>query len=96
MNQIGELLNELYGVIKDRQINPQEGAYTTYLFNKGIDKICKKVGEESTEVVIAAKNNVKDEVVYEISDLLYHLNVLMVEQDVNWDDIYAELKKRRT
>ncbi|MGI6077085.1 MAG: phosphoribosyl-ATP diphosphatase [Fastidiosipilaceae bacterium] len=96
MNQIGELLNELYGVIKDRQVNPLEGAYTTYLFDKGIDKICKKIGEESTEVVIAAKNNVKDEVIYEVSDLLYHLNVLMVEQGVSWDDIYAELKKRRS
>lgn len=96
MSKIGDVLEELYAVVKDRKLNPKEGAYTTYLFEKGIDKICKKIGEESTEVVIAAKNQKKSEVVYEISDLIYHLNVLMLDQGVDWDDIYAELKRRRS
>lgn len=89
------VLKEVYDVIKNRQLNPKEGSYTNYLFDKGIDKICKKIGEESAEVIIAAKNRVKDEVVYEVSDLFYHIMVLMAEQDVSLDDIYKELKNRR-
>lgn len=96
MSQIGELMDELFELIEDRKANPREGAYTTYLFEKGVDKICKKIGEEATEVVIAAKNDVKGEIVYEISDLLYHTLVLMVDRGVNLDDIYKELKSRRT
>ncbi len=96
MSQIGELMDELFELIEDRKTNPREGAYTTYLFEKGVDKICKKMGEEATEVVIAAKNDVKGEIVYEISDLLYHTLVLMVDRGVNLDDIYKELKSRRT
>ncbi|MDQ2087696.1 bifunctional phosphoribosyl-AMP cyclohydrolase/phosphoribosyl-ATP diphosphatase HisIE [Herbivorax sp. ANBcel31] len=90
-----KVLKEVYDVIVDRTINPKEGSYTNYLFEKGIDKILKKVGEETSEVIIAAKNKDKKEITYEISDLFYHLFVLMVERDVKLDDIYNELKKRR-
>ena len=76
----GQELNELYAVIADRKANPKEGSYTNYLFDKGLDKILKKVGEETTEVVIAAKNTDPQEVIYESADLLYHLLVLLVEK----------------
>lgn len=89
------ILYELYDVIVGRQQNRPEGAYTTYLFDKGIDKILKKVGEETSEVIIASKNRVKSEVVYEVSDLFYHLMVLLVEQGVELGDIFAELRSRR-
>lgn len=89
------ILYELYQVISGRQQEMPEGHYTTYLFDKGIDKILKKVGEETAEVIIASKNRVKDEVVYEVSDLIYHLLVLLVEQGVELSDIFAELKSRR-
>lgn len=90
-----KVLKEVYDVMVDRTINPKEGSYTNYLFEKGLDKILKKVGEEAAEVIIAAKNKDKGEIVYEISDLFYHLFVLMVERGVKLDDIYNELKKRR-
>jgi phosphoribosyl-ATP pyrophosphohydrolase/phosphoribosyl-AMP cyclohydrolase len=89
------ILDALYETIVDRKNNPIEGAYTTYLFNKGIDKILKKVGEETAEIIIGAKNNSKAETVYEISDLVYHLLVLMVNQGITLDDIREELTKRR-
>lgn len=89
------VLQEVYDVIVDRTINPKEGSYTNYLFDKGLDKILKKVGEETSEVIIAAKNKNKDEVRYEIADLFYHVFVLMVERGVALDDIYDELRKRR-
>lgn len=89
------ILDEIFEVITDRKVNPKEGSYTNYLFDKGVDKICKKVGEESSEVIIAAKNNAPDEIRYEIADLLYHLTVLMVNQGLTWDEIMEELKKRR-
>lgn len=89
------ILQELYDVIVDRKRHPREGSYTCYLFEKGIDKILKKIGEESAEVIIAAKNRVKSEVVYEVGDLLYHLLVVLVEQGVSLDEIYDELKRRR-
>ena len=95
MSQIGQIMDELYEVILDRQLNPKEGSYTNYLFNKGIDKMCKKLGEESAEVIIAAKNNAPSEVTYEAGDLIYHLLVILVEQGVTLDELYAELKKRR-
>lgn len=95
MSQIGSILDELYAVALDRKANPKEGSYTNYLFDKGIDKICKKIGEESSEVIIAAKNDSKEEITYEISDLFYHITVLMTDRGVTYDDIYAELKKRR-
>ena len=87
-------LNALMELIKGRKINKTEGSYTTYLFEKGIDKILKKVGEESTEVIIAAKADDKKETVYEIADLAYHLLVLMVEMGISIEDIHNELSSR--
>ena len=81
-------------MIMDRKENPKEGSYTNYLFDKGLDKILKNVGEECTEIVIAAKNPDKEEVKYEISDFLYHMMVLMAEKDVTWDEIVKELARR--
>lgn len=89
-----EVLYELYDVILDRKQNPKEGSYTNYLFDKGLDKILKKVGEEATESIIAAKNHDKNEIVYELSDLLYHISVLLAEKEITWDDVLGELKKR--
>ena len=74
-----QTLNELYEIIKNRKAQPKEGSYTNYLFDKGLDKILKKVGEEATEVVIAAKNDDPQELIYETADVLYHLLVLLVE-----------------
>ena len=88
-------LSELYEVVLNRKANRVEGSYASYLFDKGLDKILKKIGEESAEVIIAAKNDDKSELVYEISDLLYHLTVLMVEKGVDYKDIDEELEKRR-
>ena len=82
-------------MIKDRKVHPKEGSYTNYLFDKGIDKILKKLGEEATEIVIAAKNPNPNEVKYEISDFLYHMMVLMAECDIDWSDITKELVNRR-
>ncbi len=86
-------IDVLYKVILDRKENPIEGSYTNYLFNEGIDKILKKVGEESAEVIIGAKNN-REELIYESSDLIYHLLVLLVNEKVSLGDIYEELSKR--
>lgn len=91
---IKELLDKLYDLIKNRKINPKEESYTNYLFDKGLDKILKKVGEESAEVIIAAKNQNKEEIVYEITDLVYHILVLMVNSGVDIEDIKNELKGR--
>ena len=88
------VFEEVLSVILDRKENPKEGSYTNYLFEKGLDKILKKVGEEATEIVIAAKNPDKEEVKYEISDLLYHIMVLMAECGLDWNDITGELSKR--
>ena len=88
------VFEDVYAVIKDRKINPKEGSYTNYLFDKGVDKILKKVGEEATEIVIAAKNPNPNEIKYEISDFLYHVMVLMVEKGVTWADITEDLAKR--
>ena len=85
---------KLMELIRGRKTNPQDGSYTTYLFNKGLDKILKKVGEESTEVIIAAKAEDKKETVYEIADLAYHIMVLMVETGISLDDIRDELASR--
>lgn len=84
----------LMELIRGRKTNPQDGSYTTYLFNKGLDKILKKIGEESTEVIIAAKAEDKKETVYEIADLAYHIMVLMVETGISLDDIRDELASR--
>lgn len=89
-----QVFERVYDTILDRKKNPKEGSYTNYLFDKGIDKILKKVGEEATELVIAAKNPNPEEIKYELSDFLYHAMVLMVERGVTWDDIVKELADR--
>lgn len=88
------VFEDVYKVILDRKVNPKEGSYTNYLFDKGIDKILKKVGEEATEIVIAAKNPDPQEVKYEISDFLYHVMVLMAEKGISWKEITKELSRR--
>lgn len=90
-----EVLEDVYQVIMDRKEHPKEGSYTNYLFDKGIDKILKKCGEEATEIVIAAKNPDKSELKYEVSDFLYHMMVLMVECGLDWKEIIKELSHRR-
>lgn len=90
-----DILNELYEVIENRKNNPKEGSYTSYLFEKGLDKILKKIGEESSEVIIGAKNKNKEEMTYEISDLAYHTLVLMVNEGIGLEDIERELRKRK-
>lgn len=87
-------LESLIELIKGRKTEKKEGSYTTYLFEKGLDKILKKVGEESTEVIVAAKNSDKRETVYEIADLTYHIMVLMIEMGISLEDIWAELASR--
>lgn len=89
-----KVFENVYKVITDRKNNPKEGSYTNYLFDKGIDKILKKVGEEATEIVIAAKNPDKEEVKYEIADFMYHVMVLMAECGLDWTDITKELANR--
>lgn len=95
-NQVGsvDIIPYLANVIRQREMEMPEGAYTTYLFEKGIDKICKKVGEEATEVVIGAKNRDAEEVKWEAADLLYHLLVLLQEQKINVYDVLKVLKVR--
>lgn len=89
------IVEQLYKVIQERKENPTEGSYTSYLFEEGIDKILKKVGEESAEVIISSKNSDNKETVGEISDLFYHTLVLMVAKDIKIEDVVAELEKRR-
>ena len=84
----------LYELIRDRKTNPKEGSYTTYLFEKGMDKILKKIGEESTEVIIAAKAEDKKETIYEIADLCYHVMVMMIQAGISLKDIFKELASR--
>jgi len=87
-------LEALMTMLKGRKYNPKEGSYTTYLFEKGLDKILKKVGEECTEVIIGAKGQDKKETVYEIADLCYHVMVLMIEMGISLEDIHKELASR--
>lgn len=87
-------MDALMELIRGRKTDPQEGSYTTYLFQKGLDKILKKIGEESTEVIIAAKDNDPKETIYEISDLVYHVMVMMIEQGISLEDIRRELASR--
>lgn len=89
-----DTFQELYDTVISRKDAKEEGSYTCYLFEKGLDKILKKVGEECSETIIAAKNGVKEETVGEISDLLYHLMVMMVNENIALDDVKAELDKR--
>ena len=88
------VLKDLYEVVLSRKENPTEGSYTCYLFDKGLDKILKKCGEECSEVIIAAKNGVNADTENEICDLLYHLMVLMAQQNIPLDNILAILKER--
>lgn len=90
-----KVFEEVYNTIRDRKDKPVDGVYTNYLFDKGIDKILKKVGEGATEIIIAAKNPDSEDIKYEISDFLYHLMVLMVEKGISWKDITEELADRR-
>lgn len=89
-----KVLDSVFDVINDRKVNPREGSYTNYLFDKGLDKILKKVGEESTEMVIAAKNENSNELIYEMADFLYHMMVLMSEKGISWEEITDELARR--
>lgn len=89
-----DVLRELYDTVISRKTNKQEGSYTCYLFEQGIDKILKKCGEECSEVIIAAKNGKKSDTIMEISDLLYHLTVLMANEGITPEEVEAELEKR--
>ena len=93
---LAKVLNELYCVIQDRRLNPVQGSYTNYLFDKGQDKILKKVGEEATETIIASKNMNNKEIVYEMSDLWYHCLVLLAFHNISPEDLFAELMNRRS
>ncbi len=89
-----QVFEKVYDVILDRKLHPKEGSYTNYLLDKGLDKILKKVGEEATETIIASKNASNQEIVYEISDLLYHLMVLMAQKEITWEEVTKELAGR--
>ena len=89
-----ESMEHLYQVVSDRREHPQENPYTCYLFEQGLDKICKKIGEESAEVIIAAKNGVKEDTIGEVGDLLYHLVVMLVDQGIALEDVDALLTER--
>ena len=93
MNDTG-VLSALYQTVENRRDNPKEGSYTCYLLDKGLDKILKKVGEECSETIIAAKYGDNIENVYEVADLIYHLTVMMVSQGIPLEDVLAELDKR--
>lgn len=88
-------IQKLYNLIKERKINNTENSYTSYLFENGLDKILKKIGEECTEVIIGAKNSGNEELIYELADLVYHSLVLMIEKDITLDDIKSELNRRQ-
>ena len=100
MNEISEnevnekILQDIYDIVEDRNNNPKDGSYTNYLLNEGIDKICKKIGEEATETVIAAKNANKEELIGEISDLVYHTEVLMYSKGITINDVKLKLTQR--
>ena len=89
-----KVFEDVFAVILDRKEHPKEGSYTNYLFDKGLDKILKKIGEEATEIVIAAKNPNPEEIKYEISDFLYHMMVLMADRGISWEEIMEELANR--
>lgn len=89
------ILDEVFSVIEDRRENPLEGSYVASLFERGEDKILEKVGEEATELIIAAKNSEKGEIVHEAADLIFHIMVLLGEKGITMDEIYKELESRR-
>jgi phosphoribosyl-ATP pyrophosphohydrolase/phosphoribosyl-AMP cyclohydrolase len=90
-----EVLQQVFDVITDRKLHPREGSYTNYLFEKGLDKILKKVGEEATEVVIASKSDSPENIKAEVADLLYHIMVLLVDKGLTLQDVYNELEQRK-
>ena len=90
-----KVLGDVYNIILDRREHPKEGSYTNFLLEKGLDNILKKVGEENTEIIIAAKNTDHEHLKYEISDYIYHLMVLMAEKDITWEEITQELSQRK-
>mgnify|MGYP000923934642 CR=1 FL=1 len=92
---MNDVINDLYEIVMSRKSQHIENSYTCYLFEKGLDKILKKVGEETSEVIIAAKNGKNEDTVNEMGDLLYHLLVLMAEQGIKPEDLYAVLEERR-
>lgn len=94
MNQHDDILQAVYRVILERKANPTEKSYTASLMHKGVDKVLKKLGEEATELVIAGKGGVRDEIVYEAADLFFHTLVLLGYHDIPLDDIYGELRRR--
>ncbi len=94
MKENRDIISDLVKIISERKINKVEGSYTNYLFDKGLDKILKKVGEETAEVIIASKNKDKNELIYETADLIYHMLVLLEEKNISLDEIYEELIKR--
>lgn len=93
-NDYNQITKKVYEMIQDRKNNPKEGSYTNYLLEQGIDKICKKIGEEATETVIAAKNESKEELIGEICDLIYHVLVLMIDKDIKIKEIERKLGER--
>ncbi|WP_346309941.1 bifunctional phosphoribosyl-AMP cyclohydrolase/phosphoribosyl-ATP diphosphatase HisIE [Pseudothermotoga sp.] len=93
-DEVDRFLQKLYRVVEDRKNNPKEGSYTASLFRAGLDQILKKFGEESIEVILAAKHQTKERLISELSDLIYHLTVLMCAQDVSWKEVADELKRR--
>jgi phosphoribosyl-AMP cyclohydrolase / phosphoribosyl-ATP pyrophosphohydrolase len=94
-SSIGETLDDLYSIVESRRLMRPEGSYTTYLFEHGLDKILKKLGEETSETIIAAKNDEREPLVREVADLVYHLMVLMVDRKVTLEDISQELSGRK-
>lgn len=94
MNQHDDILQAVYRVILERKAHPSEKSYTASLMEKGVDKVLKKLGEEATELVIAGKGGVRDEIVYEAADLFFHTLVLLGYQDIPLDEVYAELRRR--
>jgi phosphoribosyl-ATP pyrophosphohydrolase/phosphoribosyl-AMP cyclohydrolase len=90
-----DILKEIQDVIEDRRKNPKEGSYTNYLFDKGIDKMLKKVGEESAEIIIAAKNPDDGDLICEVADMMFHVSVVLSERGLSWDDVARELTRRR-
>ncbi len=93
-NDYNQITKKVYEMIQDRKYNPKEGSYTNYLLDQGVDKICKKIGEEATETVIAAKNENKEELIGEICDLAYHILVLMIDKDIKIEEIERKLGER--
>lgn len=89
-----DVFEELYGVITDRRVNPADGSYTAYLFEKGLDKQLKKLGEETAETIIAAKNDSDEDLIGEISDLIFHLEVVMAQRGITPTDVANELRRR--